>query len=183
MENRLIYTVGNFNESGQQVLAYEYNAENNPNTPLQKKIMKTMPEAKRVLDSLYPDEIAGEKVVLPVQGDVIWTETSGRKWIGHMLVYKNDEEHLNEDALRLCIRSVYKKAKELKQDTVSMPLICAQDNKMQWLRVYPIIEEEMKELKTIIWVPDKEYLADVMTLIPGQWRTFSNVPMIRFKQR
>lgn len=181
--NKLIYAVGNFNESGQQVIVFDYNAANKPSTPLQKKITKSMPEAKRVLDSLYVEDIDGQSPDLPAQGDVIWTETSGRKWVGHMLIYKHDEETLNEDALRLCIRSVYKKAKELKQDAVSMPLVCAHENKMQWLRVYPIIEEEMKELKTIVWVPDKEYLADIMTLIPGQWSKFSNTPFIRFKQR
>lgn len=179
MQHKLIYTVGNFYDAGQQVMVYDHNAANIPHTVIQKKIARTFPEATTVLNNLYAPQ--QEEVVPPLQGDVIWTETSGRKWIGHMLIHKNDETALNEEAVRLCIRSVRKKAVELGQDSVSMPLICAQDNKMQWLRVYPIIEEEMQGIKTIVWVPDKEYLADVMTLVPGEWNAFSRTPFIRFK--
>lgn len=163
---KIIYTEGDFLEGGYQVIAYAVNADNITKSTSQKHVRDVMPDAMIPYDGLYNDANAEP----PHISDVIWTQTSGNRWIAHCIVFDETTGELNEDAMRKAMRSVGKKCVELEQNAISMDLFGC-DDETNWNNVYPIIEEEIQE-QVFVHVALNEDLLKVIDTLPGQTHNF-----------
>jgi len=178
---KLLYTLGNFVHSGQQILLYTINAQNENTEDYQKLAESTFAASFSPKNGLFnPPKDVGE-VVLPAVGDVIWTHTSGNQYIASGIWRETPDGPIDFNALRLICNSVQNKAKELRQKYVSMPLIT--EDLDIWNFVYPIIEAAMPEVQVIVHIPLEETLLAVLDHIGGEINSFQqNRPIIRFAQ-
>jgi hypothetical protein len=131
-------------------------------------------------------------VVPPRLGDVVWTQTSGNKWIAHCIVFDSNNE-MRYDALELCMKSIKKKAVELGQDQMGIPLRWFPDKlmKMNWIRTYETIEDALSDeadedvvgkFQIFAYDTDSEYVRDVVENLPGKKRAFYSDVQIQFRK-
>ena len=119
----------------------------------------------------------------PDVGDVIWTHTSGNQHIACGIWQKTPDSEIDFNALRLICKSVLKKAKDLRQLAVSMPLLTINDDLGIWKIVYPIIEEVFngEDVQVIVHIPTEARLIQVLDSIGGHITRFEGkAPEIRF---
>jgi len=179
---KLLYTLGNFVHSGQQILFYTINAQNENTEPYQKLAESTFAASFAPKNGLFnPPEEVGE-VQLPEVGDVIWTHTSGNQYIATGIWREKPDGPIDFNALRLICKSVSRKATELSQRYISMPLIT--EDLSLWNFVYPIIEESLDDhVQGIVHIPTEEQLLTVLESIGGEVNAYqANRPIIRFAQ-
>ncbi len=102
----------------------------------------------------------------PKLGDVVWTQTSGNKYIGFCIVKRNKNAPINKKALRLCLYSAANKAKTLNNKYLGMDLFCCKDGK-EWSNIVKIIENCLEDIQNIVCIPTNEKLVDVLEQLPG----------------
>ena len=178
---KLLYTLGNFVHSGHQILFYTINSQNENTEDYQKLAEHTFAASFGPKNGIFnPPEDIGE-VDPPEVGDVIWTNTSGNQYIASGIWRETPDGPIDFNALRLICKSVERKAKELSQRYVSMPLIT--EDLDIWNFVYPIIEEAMPNVQVIVHIPTEEQLLLALAQIGGEINSFQqNRPLIRFSQ-
>lgn len=155
---KILYTLGNFFHSGHKVLLYTINAKNKPVEEFQQATEKCFAPSMSAKNKTF------EGVEPPNVSDLIWIHTSGNQYIGCGIWQETPDAPVNFDALRLIIASARKKAEELDQLVISMPLITRAGDLDLWNFVYPIIEEEFKDtdIQVIVHIPIEEKLIAVM---------------------
>lgn len=187
---KILYGEGDFLVSRHQLIAYPATVGSERVKKLEKEVNKQHPDVRASVEKMFAENEHFE-VVPPRLGDVIWTQTSGNKWIAHMIVF-NEMGHLREDALEVCMRSIRKKAAELGQDQIGIPLRWFKERDMatKWVRVYEVIEDVMSDAKdeevlgafqVFAYDPDSEFVRDVFESLPGGKRAFYSEPVIRFR--
>jgi len=178
---KILYTQGNFVHAGHQILFYTINSQNENVEDYQKLAEDTFAASFSPKNGLFnPPEDVGE-VELPAVGDVIWTHTSGNQYIASGIWREKPEGPIDFNALRLICKSVHKKAKELNQNYISMPLITSDLD--IWNFVYPIIEQSIPDVQVIVHIPTEDQLLDVLGHIVGEINAFQQErPTIRFTQ-
>ena len=178
---KLLYTLGNFVHSGQQIIFYTINAKNENAEDYQILAESTFAASFAPKNGLFNPPEGTDKVDPPAVGDVIWTHTSGNQYIASGIWRETPDGPIDFNALRLICKSVERKAKELSQRYVSMPLIT--EDLDIWNFVYPIIEESMSDVQVIVHIPLEETLLEVLDHIGGEINSFQqNRPIIRFAQ-
>lgn len=179
---KILYTLGNFVYSGHQVLLYTINAENNPTEEYQKLTEKCFSASLTPKNDMFK-KFDTDPVEPPSVSDIIWVHTSGNQYIGCGIWQELSTSPINFDALRLIIASARKKAEELGQLVISMPLITRDHDLDLWNFIYPIIEEEFKDvdIQVIVHIPTEEELIAVLDSIGGDFMPMSIMPpKIRF---
>ena len=179
---KILYTLGNFVHSGHQVLFYTINNDNENTEEYQKLAEHTFAESFGPMNGLFnPPEEVGD-VDPPEVGDVIWTNTSGNQFIASGIWREKADGPIDFNALRLVCKSVSRKAKELNQRYVSMPLIT--EDLSLWNFVYPIVEEAFDDsVQVIVHIPTEEKIIEVLESIGGEINAFEGErPTIRFAQ-
>ena len=187
---KILYAEGNFLEKGHQILAYPASVGNSMSMPIEKTVIKMVPEVKQSIKNMFS---ANENydVVPPALGDVIWTQTSGSKWYAHCIVY-DDQGNFSYPAFELCLKSLKKKAKELKHDQIGFPLQWFPKDvmEMNWARAFPVIEEELGEeddegivgrCQAFVYDPDSKFLEKIVSSLPGTKRAYYADVQIRFR--
>ena len=178
---KILYTLGNFAHSGQQVLFYTINSNNENIEDYQKLAEKTFSASLGPKNALFNPPEDTDEADPPAIGDVIWTHTSGNQYIASGIWREKADGPIDFNALRLICKSVERKAKELSQRNVAMPLITS--DLAIWNFVYPIIEEAFKDVQVVVYIPVEETLVDVLDNIGGDINAFkAETPEIRFKQ-
>ena len=181
---KILYTLGNFVYSGHQVLLYTINAENNPVEEYQKLTEKCFAVSLTPKNDMFK-KFDADHVEPPRVSDIIWVHTSGNQHIGVGLWQETSTSPINFDALHLIIASARKKAEELDQLVISMPLITRDHDLDLWNFIYPIIEKEFEgvDIQVIVHIPTEKELLQVMDNIGGEFMPMSmRPPIIRFTQ-
>lgn len=187
---KILYGEGDFLESRHQVIAYPATVGGEATHPLETEVLRRHPDVRQSVNNMFAEN-ENFDVVPPRLGDVIWTQTSGNKWIAHMIVFEEDG-FLREDALELCAKSLKRKAAELDQDQIGIPLRWFEERDMstKWVRAYETIEDAMStnedeevigQYQVFAYDPDSEYVRDVFESLPGGKRAFYSEPIIRFR--
>jgi hypothetical protein len=189
---KILYGEGNFLDVGHQILAYPASVGEDAVLQIEKEVLQKVPDVRQSVFNMYAknDNFDYDP---PILGDVIWTQTSGSKWIAHCIMF-DEEGNINFDALRLCMQSLKKKAIELGQEQIGIPLRWFPQGEMRqlWVRTYEEIEDVLSEQddETIIgkfqmfaYDPDSKYVRDVFESLPGTKRAFYSDVQIRFKDR
>lgn len=188
---KILYGEGDFLESRHQIIAYPASVGSERKLTLEKEVSQRHPDVRLCVSNMFATNDA-YIVVPPKLGDVIWTQTSGSKWIAHCIVF-DDRGDLSEDALTLCMKSLKRKAADLNQDQIGIPLRWYDDVKAQkarWVRVYETIEDAMGDdedenilgkFQVFAYDPDSEYVRDIFESLPGQKRAFYSDVKIRFR--
>ena len=90
---------------------------------------------------------------------------------------------MNFDALRLIVASARRKAEELEQLVISMPLITRNNDLDLWNFIYPIIEKEFEgvDIQVVVHIPTEEELLAVLKNMGGEFNQLQkDPPKIRF---
>lgn len=174
---KILYGEGNFLDKGHQILAYPASVGNEMNMGIEQQVAATVPEAKQSVHNMFA-ETDYYTVVPPMLGDVIWTETSGRKWYAHCIVYDENGE-FSYPAFELCVKSLKKKAIELQHDEIGIPLRWVDTAK--WQRICDILEDELTAFQVFAYDPENEVLLNVVDNLPGPKKAFYADVQIRFK--
>ena len=178
---KLLYTLGNFVHSGHQILFYTINAQNENTEEYQKLAEHTFSASFAPKNGLFNPPENTDPADPPAISDVIWTHTSGNQYIASGIWRETPDGPIDFNALRLICKSVERKAKELSQRYVSMPLIT--EDLDIWNFVYPIIEESMPDVQVIVHIPLEEKIIEVLDHIGGEINAFQQErPIIRFAQ-
>ena len=187
---KILYGEGDFLESRHQIIAYPASVGGENTKPIETEVARRHPDVRQSVFNMFATN-EHYTVVPPRLGDVIWTQTSGNKWIAHMIVY--DERGLMRyDALSLCMKSLKKKAIELGQDQIGIPLRWFDDRLMKtaWIRTYETIEEALSDdededvlgkFQIFAYDPDSIFVRDVFESLPGGKRAFYAQPKIQFR--
>lgn len=184
---KILYTLGHYVYCGHQVLMYTINAKNEPTEEYQTETEKCFAASLAPMRQMFKpmNELEGMNAEPPIVGDVIWTHTSGNQYIAAGIWQENGNSPINFDAIRFICRSVIRKAQELEQIVVSMPLITREDDLDLWNFIYPIIEDEFKgiDIQVIVHIPTEEKLLAVLDNMGGEFNELQrNPPEIRFAQ-
>lgn len=180
---KILYTLGNFVYSGHQVLLYTINGENDPVEEYQKLTEKCFAASMTPKDNMFKKFDSVDPVQPPMVSDIIWVHTSGNQHIGVGVWQENPTSPVNFDALRLIVASARRKAEELEQLVISMPLITRNNDLDLWNFIYPIIEEEFKgvDIQVIVHIPTEEELVAVLKNMGGEFNELQmDPPKIRF---
>ena len=184
---KILYTLGNYIYSGHQVICYTINNKNECVEDFQEdteKCFAASMEPKNHMFHGHP-ELEGMNAEPPIVGDVIWTHTSGNQYIAAGIWQESPTLPINFDALRLIMRSVKRKAEELGQLVVSMPLLTRDHDLDLWNFIYPIIEDEFRDvdIQAIVHIPTEEELLAVLDNIGGEFDELTRkTTEIRFAQ-
>jgi hypothetical protein len=187
---KILYGEGNFMDQGHQILAYPASVGQDAILQIEKDVLAKVPDVKQSVFNMYAknENFAFDP---PVMGDVIWTQTSGNKWIAHCIMF-DERGDINFDALALCMKSLKKKAIELGQEQMAIPLRWFPDREMKqlWVRTYEEIEEALSDqddetvvgkFQVFAFDPDSKYVRDVFESLPGAKRAFYSDVQIRFR--
>ena len=183
---KILYTLGNFVYSGHQVLIYTINAKNESEEEYQQFADKCFAASFQPMRDMFIDIDgidADESASPPTVSDVVWTHTSGNQYIGAGIWQKEVGGPIDFDALRLIIASARKKAEELDQLQISMPLLTRDHDLDLWNFIYPIIEEEFKgvDVQVIVHIPTEAELLAVIDNMGGEFNQLQmEQPTIRF---
>jgi hypothetical protein len=179
---KILYAEGNFLQKGHQILAYPATVGAAASHEIEKSVLKTVPEIRESVFNMFA--INPEYDVEPPRlGDVIWTETSGRKWYAHCIIYDENGE-LSFPAFDLCMKSLAKKADELGHEQIGMPLAWFREkkNKIMWERMFPSIEDNIGEhAQVFVYEHDKEFLMSMIDSLPGSKRAYYADVKIQFR--
>ncbi len=181
---KILYTLGNFCYCGHQVLLYTINEQNESVEEYQKLAEKCFAVSLTPKNDMFK-KFDIDPVEPPRVSDIIWVHTSGNQHIGCGLWQETPTSPVNFDALRLIIASARKKAEGLGQLVISMPLITRNHDLDLWNFIYPIIEEEFKDvdIQVIVHIPTEKELLAVLDNIGGEFNELRmNQPEIRFVQ-
>jgi len=187
---KILYGEGDFLESRHQIIAYPASTGGDARLGIETEVMKRHPDVRQSVFNMFAETDQYE-VIPPRLGDVIWTHTSGNKWIAHMIIF-DDNNYVNYDALVLCMKSIKKKAIELGQDQMGIPLRWYPDNvmMMNWIRTYETIEDTLSEegedavvgnFQIFAYDPDSKYVRRVVESLPGTKRAFYSDVKIQFR--
>lgn len=190
---KILYGEGDFLSTRHQILAYPATAAVESDLDVEASVMRSQPDVRQSMFNMFAKNEGHFEVIPPKLGDVIWTQTSGNKWIASMLIF-DERGDVSWDALELCIKSVKKKAIALDQDQIGIPLrwFPEHDMKMYWLRAYDIIENVMSDEKDgevhgkfqiFAYDPDSKFVRELFESLPGEKRAFYSDVQIRFKNR
>jgi len=184
---KILYTLGNFVFSGHQVLLYTINAKNKNVEDFQNEAENCFAASFAPKNQMFKpmDELEGMDAEPPGVGDVIWTHTSGNQYIAAGIWQENPEAPVDFDALRMIAKSVCRKAKELNQLVVSIPLLTRNHDHQLWNFIYPIIEKEFagSDVQVVCHIPTENELLQVLDTIGGEFNEFTRKPPeIRFVQ-
>lgn len=187
---KILYGEGDFLESRHQLIAYPASVGGDATQPIETEVMRRQPDVRQSVFNMFA---ANEHydVVPPRLGDVIWTQTSGNKWIAHCIVF-DERGDMNWEALELCMKSIKKKAIEIDQEQIGLPLrwFPNRDMRMLWHRTYEIIENVMSDpedgdvvgsYQIFAYDPDSKFVRDLVESLPGQKRAFYSDVNIRFR--
>lgn len=179
---KLLYTLGNFVHAGHQILFYTINAQNENTEEYQLLAEHTFAASFGPKNGLFNPPEGIDEIAPPDVGDVIWTNTSGNQYIASGIWRETADGPIDFNALRLICESVNRKAKELGQQYVSMPLIT--EDLSLWNFVYPIVEDAFDDdVQVIVHIPLEDTLLGVLDNIGGNINAFQqDRPLIRFKQ-
>ena len=183
---KILYTLGNFVYSGHQVLIYTINAKNESEEEYQKFADKCFAASFSPMRNMFTniDAIdADEAASPPAASDVIWTHTSGNQYIGAGIWQETAGGPIDFDALRLIIASARKKAEELDQLVISMPLLTRDHDLDLWNFIYPIIEKEFEgvDIQVVVHIPTETELLAVLDNMGGEFNKLQmEQPKIRF---
>lgn len=181
---KILYTLGNFCHSGHQVLLYTINEKNDPAEEYQQFAEKCFATSLIPKNQMF-EKLDTDPVEPPRVSDIIWVHTSGNQYIGCGVWQESPTSPINFDALHLIMASARKKAEELGQLVISMPLITREHDLDLWNFIYPIIEEEFKDIdiQVIVHIPTEKELLTVLDNIGGEFTPMSmEQPKIRFAQ-
>lgn len=179
---KILYTLGNFVYSGHQVLIYTINAKNESVEEYQQFADKCFAASLIPRNNMFK-ELNIDPVEPPAISDVIWTHTSGNQYIGCGIWNDTPDGPIDFDALRLIIASARKKAEELDQLVISMPLITRDHDLDLWNFIYPIIEKEFEgvDIQIVVHIPTEEELLKVLDNMGGEFNALQmDQPEIRF---
>jgi len=184
---KILYTLGNYIYSGHQVLCYTINNKNECLEDFQKETEKCFAASMAPKNQIFTDmsQLEGMNAEPPIVGDVIWTHTSGNQYIASGIWQESPTAPVNFDALRLIMRSVKRKAEELGQPVVSMPLLTRDHGLDLWNFIYPIIEDEFRnvDIQVIVHVPTEKELLALLDNMGGEFdELHRGPPEIRFAQ-
>lgn len=187
---KILYTLGHFVHSGHQLLFYTINNENKNHEGYQVLAEQTFEPTLVAKNDMFRtvelEESGVDHVDAPEVGDVIWTHTSGNQHIACGIWQEGPDSEIDFGAFRLICKSVLKKAKELNQLAVSIPLLTLKDDLEIWKVVYPIIEEVFRgeDVQVICNIPTETELVHVLDAIGGRITRFENEPLeIRFAKK
>lgn len=187
---KILYGEGDFLGSGHQIMAYPATVAASSSLEVEANVMHTQPDVRESMHNMFSKNKHFD-VPSPELGDVIWTQTSGNKWIASMLVFDQDG-HMHWDALEACLKSVKNKAIELDQEQISMPLrwYPLRDMKMYWNRTYNIIEEVLSDpmdedivgrFQVFVYDQDSDFVRDMVESLPGRKEKFYSDIQIRLR--
>ena len=168
---KILYTLGNFVYSGHQILLYTINEKNDPVEEYQKFAEKCFAASLQPKNDMFKKFAGVDPVEPPRVSDIVWVHTSGNQYIGCGVWQESPTSPVNFDALRLIIASARKKAEELNQLVISMPLITRDHDLDLWNFIYPIIEEEFAgvDIQVIVHIPTEEELLQVIDNMGGEF--------------
>jgi len=179
---KILYTLGNYINSGHQVLCYMINNKNIPVEDFQRKTEECFAASMHPMKAMFGDmtHLEGMNAEPPIVGDVIWTHTSGNQYIASGIWQDSPTGPINFDAIRYIMRSVISKAKELDQLVVSIPLLTREHDLDLWNFIYPIIEEEFKgvDIQVIVHVPTEEELISLLENMGGEFNELHRKPPV-----
>jgi hypothetical protein len=182
---KILYTLGNFTSSAHQVVLYTINRENKMVENYQIMAEKCFDELLRPKNQIFMNQQDDMNAQLPSVSDVIWVQTSGSQWIAVGIWQETTDSEVDPEGFRKILRSVAKKAVQLKQPMVSMPLLVLNDNLDMWNMMYPIIEDELgkEKIQAIVHIPTEEQLLAVLDTIGGEIKEYRVTPetVVRFK--
>lgn len=179
---KILYTLGNFIYSGHQILLYTINEKNDPVEEYQKLTEKCFAASLTPKNQMF-EKLDVDPVEPPRVSDIIWVHTSGNQYIGCGVWQETPDAPINFDALKLIIASARKKAEELDQLVISMPLITRNNDLDLWNFIYPIIEKEFEgvDIQVIVHIPTEEELLQVLDNMGGEFNKLQmEQPQIRF---
>lgn len=184
---KILYTLGSYLNSGHQVLCYMINNKNEPVEDFQIDTEKCFAASMGPKNQMFGNVsgLDGMDAEPPIVGDVIWTHTSGNQYIAAGIWQESPSAPINFDAIRFIMRSVIRKAQELDQLVVSMPLITRDNDLGLWNFIYPIIEEEFQgiDVQVIVHIPDEDRLIELLESMGGEFNELRRKPPeIRFTQ-
>ena len=182
---KILYTMGNFVFSGHQVIFYTINNKNENTEDFQKEAEACFSSSFAPKNQMFQpmDSLEGMDANPPAVGDVVWTQTSGGQHIAAGIWQKEPGGPIDFDALQLIVRSVKRKAEDLKQNVISMPLITQDHDHNLWNLIYPIIEKEFVgvDIQVVVHIPTENELLQVMDNMGGEFDTLTRrAPEIRF---
>ena len=188
---KILYSEGDFLESRHQIIAYPASVGGDMKLDIEKDVTQRHPDVKQCVFNMFAEN-ENYDVVPPLLGDVIWTHTSGNKWIAHMIIF-DERNAINYDALALCMKSIKKKAIELDQEQIGIPMRWFPDKimMMNWIRTYETIEDTLSEdgedavvgnFQVFAYDRDSEYVKRVVESLPGQKRAFYSDVKIQFRK-
>lgn len=165
---KILYTDTHFLDSGHQIKAYPATVGPDAKTNTEKDVENRIPDIKNSINQLYvPPPV---EVDPPMLGDVIWTQTSGNVWYATCIVY-DEQDNLNWEAVKLCMKSLAKKCEELGQLEVGMTLFACEEKEdmMRWEDMQDVIEHYLEQYaQVVVYIPDVYYLSDVVSSFPGE---------------
>jgi len=177
---KILYTLGNYIYSGNQVLCYMINNRNEVSEDFQKDTEKCFATSMVPKNQIFTDlsKLEGMNAEPPIVGDVIWIHTSGNQHIAAGIWQDTPTSPIDFDAIRLIMRSVIRRASELEQLVVSMPLLTRDHDLGLWNFIYPIIEREFSgvDIQVIVHVPTEEELISLLDNIGGEFNELRRKP-------
>lgn len=184
---KILYTLGNYIYCGHQILCYMINNKNECVEDFQIETEGCFAASMEPKNLMFHDHtnLEGMDAEPPIVGDVIWTHTSGNQYIAAGIWQESPTAPINFDALRLIMRSLQRKAIELEQLQISMPLLSRDHDLNLWNFIYPIIEEEFKDvdIQVIVHIPTEEELLALIDNMGGEFNKLQcKPPEIRFAQ-
>ena len=187
---KILYAEGDFLDKGHQILAYPAAVGDDMEMPIEKLVSSKVPDALQSVHNMFAKNEQYD-VVPPQLGDVIWTETSGRKWYAHCIVYDANGK-FSHPAFELCMKSIGKKADMLKHTQIGMPLqwVTPKQLKTQWERMVDVIEDTLgndsdptvADKQAFVYDPSNELVLSTLDSLPGGQRAFYSGIRIRFKR-
>lgn len=181
---KILYTLGNFVHSGHQVLLYTINEKNDPVEDYQKLAEDCFAVSLRPKNDMFK-KLDTDPVEPPRVSDIIWVHTSGNQYIGCGVWQETPDGSIDFDALRLIVASAKRKAEELDQLVISMPLITKNHDLDIWNFIYPIIEREFDDadIQVIVHIPTENELLQVLDNMGGVFDELKMKPLdIRFSK-
>lgn len=168
---KCLYTESDITYTAAQIMVCAVSLDGKVGNVQQQKFKRAFPDAYNAMLSMINANV--EEKFRAKLGDVIWVQTSGNKHIGFCIVKEKIDDIVHSKALRLCLKSIVKKAKALNHDYIGMDLFAC-DTPEEWGSIVNIIEKELKDIQAVVCIPTNDALVRVLDSLPGP-KTFRKI--------
>lgn len=165
---KALYTLGDVFSAPNQMICYPINDKNISKTADQKRAKRMYPADTDLVDKVFTQlEQTATTRQDPMVGDIVWTKSSGSKWIAHFITSGPDQK-INKDALRVIIQSIKNKCKQFNILEVGFPIV---GSIPEWFGgVCEVVENTLGDVQPIVYCLTEEQMVEVLDTLEQSYK-------------